>query len=124
MNPIFVPSLVVGAPLAVLPGTCVLQGSVVYQYVEKTATYTVSDTDKTVHATSGTFTITLPTAVGVTGREYLIKNTGSGLITVACFGSETIDGAATVALPNSGKPSGIAVLSTGANWIITSLITN
>lgn len=122
-NPIFVPALVVGVPVASPPGTAVISGSVVYQYVEKTATYTASDTDKTIHATSGTFTITLPTAVGITGREYVIKNTGAGMVTVACTGGETIDGVSTFILSFGVNPtdsSCVSVLSTGANWIITS----
>lgn len=126
-NPIFVPALAVGVPVEVLPGTCVLAGSVVYQYVEKTATYTASATDKTINCTSNSFTVNLPTAVGITGREYLVKNTGSGVITVEAFGSQTIDGGLTHILRNDGDPTrrnGIAVLSTGAGWIITAKIFN
>lgn len=128
-NPVFVPSLVVGTPLSALPGTCVLQGSVVFQYVEKTAAYTCSDSDKTINCLSGTFTVTLPTAVGITGREYLIKNTGTGggVITLDAFGSEALDGALTFVLKNTANPTdvnGVAVLSTGAGWIITSKIFN
>lgn len=126
-NPVFIPQLVVGVPLVAPPGTCVLQGSVVFQYVEKTASYLCSDSDKTINCSANSFTITLPTAVGITGREYLIKNTGSGTITVACFGAETIDGDATIVLINDANPTninGVAVLSTGADWIITSKITN
>lgn len=126
-NPIFIPALVIGVPIAALPGTAVISGSVVYKYVEKTANYTASDTDKTINCTSGTFTVTLPTAVGITGREYFIKNTGGGIITVDAFGSETIDDALTYTLQNDPNPvhlDGIAVLSTGAGWIITSKISN
>lgn len=126
-NPIFIPALVVGEALASLPGTAVIAGSVVYKYVEVSATYTASFTDKTINCTANTFTVTLPTAVGITGREYFIKNTGSGTITLAANGSELIDGAATVVLMNDANPTnsnGVAVLSTGAGWIVTSKIKN
>lgn len=126
-NPIFIPALCVGAPVASPPGTIVISGSVCYQYVEKSATYTASDTDKTINCTANSFTVSLPTAVGITGREYLIKNTGAGVITVDADGSETIDGALTFILRNDGDPAkknGVAVLSTGVGWIITSKIFN
>lgn len=126
-NPIFVPALVVGAPLVSLPGTAVISGSVVYQYISKTATYTASDTDKTINCTANTFTILLPTAVGITGREYFIKNTGAGVITLDAAGSELIDGALTFLLQNDASPAhinGIAVLSTGVGWVITSKVFN
>lgn len=126
-NPIFVPALVIGEPLVALPGTAVISGSVVYKYVSVTATYAASDTDKTINCTAGTFTVTLPTAVGITGREYFIKNTGAGVITVDADGSETIDGALTFVLQNDGDEkhtNGIAVLSTGAGWISTSKTRN
>lgn len=126
-NPIFIPALVIGEPLVALPGTAVISGSVVYKYVTKTSNYTASDTDKTINCTANSFTITLPTAVGITGREYLIKNTGAGIITLDAAGSETIDGVLTLTLRNDGDEkhtNGVAVLSTGANWIVTSAIRN
>lgn len=51
-----------------------------------------------VYLCSGTFTITLPTTVGNTNL-YTIKNIGSGVITVATTGGETIDGSATASIP-------------------------
>ena len=57
-------------------------GSFTVPYTAVTSTYTVGENDYVVNATSGTFTITLPTAVGVEGKNYFIKNSGSGLITV------------------------------------------
>lgn len=51
-----------------------------------------------VYLCSGTFTITLPTTVGNTNR-YTIKNIGSGVITVATTGGETIDGSTTATIP-------------------------
>lgn len=51
-----------------------------------------------VYLCSGTFTITLPATTGNTNL-YTIKNIGSGVITVATTGGETIDGSATASIP-------------------------
>lgn len=85
-------------------------------YVEKTSTYTISaTTDFIVNCTSGTFTVDLPTAVGITGRMFIIKNTGGGTITVNGDGSETIDGSLTQLLTTTDS---LHICSTGVNWII------
>ncbi len=62
-------------------------------------------------------TITLPTAVDIYGTEYVIKNIGAGVVTIATTNSETVDGAA---------PANMATqwicrryVSDGANWILT-----
>jgi len=64
-------------------------GGITLPYVGKTSTYTILDTDYFVDC-SGTFTVTLPTAVGVAGKVYVIKNSGSGSITVNTTSSQTI----------------------------------
>ena len=84
-------------------------------YVEKTANYTITATDYTVNCTSGSFTVTLPTAVGVSGQIYNIKNSGVGLITVATTSGQTIDGTTP---PSLATLTSLTVQSTGANWII------
>lgn len=86
---------------------------VTYPYRAVTGAYTIASTDNLLDC-NGTFTITLRTAVGFTG-EYIIKNSGSGIITVATDGSETIDGGATADVPN---PAAITLRSNGTNWII------
>jgi hypothetical protein len=48
-----------------------------------TALRTLDATDYTVDCTANSFTVTLPTAIGITGRIYNIKNSGTGTITVA-----------------------------------------
>lgn len=87
----------------------------VLPYVAKTATYAVGVNDYVIEATSGTFTVTLPTAIGITGRIYVVKNTGAGTITVATTGGQTIDGGATVSLTQNLFTM---VQSNGANWIV------
>ena len=87
----------------------------VYAYIAVTTTYTVLTTDYIVDCTTGTFTVTLPTAVGITGQPFIIKNSGTGIITVDGNGSETIDGELDLKLYN---PDAITIVSTGSNWII------
>jgi len=77
------------APIATLD----VNGSVATKYVTKTANYTLTTTDNKVFCT-GTHTQTLPTAVGVNGVEYTIKNIGVGTITMGSTSSQTIDGSA------------------------------
>lgn len=84
--------------------------------VGKSANYTLTAADSAVNATSGTFTFTLPTAVGISGRIYFIKNSGAGSITVATTSSQTIDGVTTQTLGT--QYLSITVMSDGANWII------
>ena len=67
-------------------------GGVTFPLIQISTTYTVTSTDYFVDATSGTFTISLPTASGIQGKIYQIKNSGGGVITVDPAGSEEIDG--------------------------------
>ncbi len=85
-------------------------------YVAKTANYNVAANDCIIDCTSGTFTVTLPTAVGITGDQFIIKNSGTGVITVATTSSQTIDANTTYLL--SVQYSSITVVSDGANWKI------
>lgn len=63
---------------------------------------------------SGTFTVTLPTAVGNGGLMYYIKNTGTGTITVDGNGAQTIDDATTFVL--DAQYEAITIVSDGAEW--------
>lgn len=89
--------------------------STIYAYTSKTTTYSIGANDHIVNCTSGTFTTTLPTAVGVTGKVYNIKNSGTGVITVDTTSSQTIDGSTTYSL---GQYDSIQLCSDGSNWII------
>lgn len=84
-------------------------------YVSKSSTYTANANDYTINCT-GTFTVTLPTSVGISGRIYIIKNSGVGVITVATTGGETIDGLTTQALPT--QYSSLTIQSTGSAYIL------
>ena len=82
--------------------------------VIKTAPYTANTSDIIILA-NGTFTVTLPTPVGATGRFYTVKNTGTGTVTVATTAG-TIDGGATAVI--TVQYSSIDVVSDGTNWNI------
>ena len=64
---------------------------------------------------SGTINITLPTAVGNT-NNYVIKNVGTGVITIDTTLSQTIDGSLTALI--KVQYLSLTLISDGANWNI------
>ena len=68
-----------------------------------------------IYFASNTITITLPTAISNT-NSYVIKNVGTGIITINTTSSQTIDGSLT-ALINVQYLS-LTLISDGANWNI------
>jgi hypothetical protein len=95
--------------------TFTFSNSIQLPYVAKTANYTLTAADYTVDCTANTFTITLPTAVGITGRIYNVNNSGTGVITVDANGSQTINGELTQEVL---QHENMQLQSTGSNWII------
>lgn len=90
-------------------------GGARFAYSAKTADYTIVQTDYTINVTANSPTITLPTAVGISGKVYVVKNTGAGTVTLATTSAQTIDGAATQSIAAN---TSLMVQSTNANWII------
>jgi hypothetical protein len=86
-------------------------------YQTKSAIYTALDTDGTIECTANTFTVTLYTAVGNLDRQIIIKNTGTGIITIDGNAAETIDGVLTQVL---GRYVSMTLRSNGTNWVIVS----
>ena len=84
-----------------------------FSYKAVTSTYTITADDNLLDC-SGTFTITLPTAVGFTG-EYIIKNSSNGIITLNTTSSQTIDSLAFVIV---NQYDSIVVRSNSTDWII------
>ena len=80
-----------------------------------TATDTFATAEETINCTSGTFTVNLPTAVGIQGTTYTLVNSGTGTITLDANGTETINGTLTLHLLQYQSR---VVQSDGANWII------
>jgi hypothetical protein len=89
-------------------------GSLSLAYRAITASRTLDATDYTINCTANSFTVTLPTAVGITGRVYVIKNTGAGTITIATTSTQTIDNTTPGTVAAGAL---LRVQSTGANWI-------
>ena len=108
-------SVVIGGTTA--NSTLQVVGSFATAYVAKTATYTATSSDHTIDCTDNTFTVTLPTAVGITGRVYVVKNSGTGTITVDGDGSETIDGNTSIDIVTQYDSRRLQ--SNGVNWIET-----
>ena len=90
-------------------------GGVTFPLTGVSNTYTIQTTDNTIECVSGTFTVTLPTALGVKGKQYVIKNVGSGTITVSTTSSQTIDGNNTISLTQNDS---IVVISDDSDWKI------
>jgi hypothetical protein len=89
--------------------------------VSKTAAYSavINDYVKS-DATSAAFTVTLPTAVGQSGKTIAIQKTDSTLniITIATTSSQTINGASTKRCSTQNET--LVLVSDGANWLIQS----
>jgi len=87
-------------------------------YKEVSSSYEILQSDSTVNIISGTVTVRLPTAVGITGRVMRIKNSGTGTVTIGTTGTELIDGTATKVINTQYSLFGLQ--STGTKWIIIS----
>jgi hypothetical protein len=90
-------------------------GGITFPLTGITTTYTVRDDDYLIDITGNTITVTLPTAVGFSGKNYVIKNRGTGVVTVGTASSQTIDGSSSKILNNNDS---IEIVSDGSNWII------
>lgn len=82
-------------------------------------TGTLSDSDYFVIASNAAgATITLPTAVGRTGKVFIVKRnvSAAGNIVIDTTSAQTIDGAATKTLGSNA--AAIGLISNGANWYV------
>jgi hypothetical protein len=96
-------------------------GSISLSIITKTANYTATSSDYTILCNkSSAMNLNLPTAVGITGRIYVIKKISgaSADVTINPNGSQTIDGAGTYVI--TIQYDRITVQSDGANWFILS----
>jgi len=87
--------------------------------VDSTSSSTTLDATNSVvlvDASGGAITITLPTAVGITGKSYHIKkiDVSANNVTIDGSGSETIDGSTTLVI--SAQYDAPYIVSDGANW--------
>jgi len=84
--------------------------------VSKTANYTTTIIDDVVNCTSGTFSVTLMSAVVAYNKKFIVKNLGTGVITITTTSSQTVDGLSSGTITLSQGES-ITVVSDGSNWI-------
>ncbi len=91
--------------------------------VSKTTTYTATAEDHVILVSAAAaWTLSLPTAVGITGKEYIVKRTDdvpTQIVTVDPSGSETINGFLTVSHIRVGDT--VSVVSNGTNWELRSI---
>jgi hypothetical protein len=97
-------------------------GSFATAITTKTANYSATDADHViiVDATGGARAITLPSAVGLDGRQYIIKkkDASANTVSITANGTETIDGAGTILMSMQWQVR--TLVSDGANWMIIS----
>lgn len=83
-----------------------------------TGNTTLGPTDEVVFgdASGGAFTLTLPTAVSITGKRYTLKksDTSVNIVTIDPNGTETVEGFLTLGLNNPG--ASLTIISDGSNW--------
>ena len=92
-------------------------GGITFKQVTINSSYTATTSDYMIDVTGGTFTVSLPSAVGIQGRLLVVKNNGGGAVTVDPYGSETIDGKPFVIL---GETNTIQLASNGTEWVALS----
>lgn len=101
--------------------TNLVSGAVTNKVVSQAANYNVAATDSIV-LLAGNKTATLPTAVGIPGREFVIACSSAGTNAILSTSSQTFLGygnTAAVKWTNSVVGRSTTVVSDGANWIVT-----
>ena len=88
--------------------------------VTVTSNYTILSSDEIISANSTSpINIYLPSAVGIAGRTYTIKNINTGSVTLRPSFSQNIDGSNTYGLTN--RYSFVKVVSNGSIWLVAGL---
>ena len=84
-------------------------------FIAVSDTYLALTTDRIISCSTAGKVINLPTAVGLTGHEYIIDNASNGNITVTANGAETIEGVVSQIVPSN---SSMDIVSNGSAWRI------
>ncbi len=96
-------------------GNAYVRGAPYFSYKAITSTYAAGSAECVLDCTSGTFTVTLQTAVGIKGLIMVIKNSGTGVVTVATSAGQLIDSSSTYTITSGAW---VWVMSTNSGWII------
>jgi hypothetical protein len=114
-----VQEITIGTGLSLSSGTLTATGTS-YSVASVSTTHTETATSGTkvlkADTTGGTFTITLPTAVGNTATIIVKKVAGSATLTIDGSGSETIDGGTTASIVEVYES--VTLISDNSNWQI------
>jgi hypothetical protein len=92
-------------------------GGITFKQITINSTYTATTEDYMIDVTGGTFTVYLPSAIGIQGRLIVIKNNGGGAVTVQPILGQNIDDKPFVTL---GETNTIQLVSNGSNWVAIS----
>lgn len=100
-----------------------IRGSLSTNYRSFTTTTTATINDHVLTFTgTGATTITIPSAAGIAGRSYLVKNASTSgptpALTIATTSSQTIDGITSWVLDEANES--VLLVSNGSNWDIGS----
>jgi ABC-type uncharacterized transport system permease subunit len=85
------------------------------QVVATTVAYAITLSDDFIECTSGTFNISLPSALDLKGKIFNITNTGTGVITLTPTGAETIQGDLSQEIY---EDESFTLISNGNNWLV------
>ena len=95
-------------------------GTNVANIATKTANYTITSSDYCINSTATIPTgITLPSAIGLAGYIFIIKNSGTSTVTVSAAAGEFIDATSTVSLSTRYSSVRVQSLGTSTGYIIT-----
>lgn len=95
-----------------------VNGSFATAYTSTATSLTLDVSHNTVNVTATGQTITLPTSVGISGREYVLINSSSGNITVATTSSQLIGNFTTATTYTLASDKSVTLISDGSNWKI------
>ena len=87
---------------------------VTFKQVTINSTYSATTEDYMIDVSGGTFTVYLPSAVGIQGRLIVVKNNGGGAVTVQPIFGQTIDDKPFVIL---GETNSLQLASNGVEWV-------
>ena len=95
-------------------------GTSIANIASKTADYTITSSDYCINVTAIIpTTITLPSAIGLAGYIFVIKNSGTSTVTVSAAAGEFIDATSTVSLSTRYSSVRVQSLGTSTGYIIT-----